>query len=342
MPPISVIVPAYNAAGVLDRCLGSLAEQTLDPALYETIVVDDGSQDDTAAIAREWNITLISQKNAGPAAARNRGATAASGSILVFTDADCELAPTFLERLTKPFEHNEVVAAQGRYETRQRECTAVFCQVEIEERYELYAQCDSITMIGTYAAAYRRDIFDRVGGFDPRFPIASGEDFELSKKVAGLGHQMVFVSDAVCYHQHPHTLHDYFKQKFQRGYWRNLLYAIHPSAMLADHYTPQMLKLQIVISLMSPFWLAFGLFMAFRVGVEESAPWFGAWLTVFLLSCLPLMRIARARSISLPWIVPGFVAVRSVALASGLAAGWLGLHLRLGRAAKTLEPGSPA
>ena len=83
---ISVVIPAYNAERFLPRCLKSVFAQTLKPE--EVIVVDDGSTDNTAALAAELGTTVISQTNSGIAAARNNGIRHASGEWIALLDAD--------------------------------------------------------------------------------------------------------------------------------------------------------------------------------------------------------------------------------------------------------------
>jgi len=100
-PTVSVIVPAYNAAGFIGRTLESLQAQTC--AEFEAIIVDDGSTDATAAVVRatiesDARFRLIRQPNGGVAAARNRGLAEASGRYLANLDADDMWRPTFLER----------------------------------------------------------------------------------------------------------------------------------------------------------------------------------------------------------------------------------------------------
>jgi glycosyltransferase involved in cell wall biosynthesis len=85
---VSVIIPAYNAAGFLAEALASVAAQNYHP--LEIIVIDDGSADATAAVARAFSssVQLIEQPHAGAGAARNTGVAAAHGEILAFLDAD--------------------------------------------------------------------------------------------------------------------------------------------------------------------------------------------------------------------------------------------------------------
>jgi glycosyltransferase involved in cell wall biosynthesis len=93
---ISVVIPAYNAARFLLRCLKSVFAQSLKPE--EVIVVDDGSTDNTAALAAELGATVISQTNSGLADARNMGIRNASGEWIALLDADDLWAPEKLER----------------------------------------------------------------------------------------------------------------------------------------------------------------------------------------------------------------------------------------------------
>jgi GT2 family glycosyltransferase len=92
VPTLSVVIPAYNAAGTIDASARSAATQ--EGVDVDVIVVDDGSRDDTAAVAGAIaGVTVIRQPNAGPAAARNTGIRAAHGSYIAFLDADDRLLP---------------------------------------------------------------------------------------------------------------------------------------------------------------------------------------------------------------------------------------------------------
>jgi heptose III glucuronosyltransferase len=110
-PRVSVVVPAYNASAFLASCLDSLVAQTLQD--MEIIVVDDGSKDDTAAIATRYsrkhaNVRVISQRNAGVSSARNRGLAEARGEFVAFVDADDVVEPTMYEQLLSLAENNRL------------------------------------------------------------------------------------------------------------------------------------------------------------------------------------------------------------------------------------------
>lgn len=112
-PDFSVIVPVHNDWGPLADCLESLRNQNGNPD-FEVIVVDDGSRDDAPNSIRRYSdvlpLRIVRQPHAGVAAARNRGAQDSNGTTLVFTDADCRLAPTCLsvlnERISQSPQHN--------------------------------------------------------------------------------------------------------------------------------------------------------------------------------------------------------------------------------------------
>ncbi|PIE59431.1 MAG: glycosyl transferase family 2 [Desulfobulbus propionicus] len=245
---VSVIVPAYNAEKTLDRCLGALSRQTYTKKLTEVIVVDDGSTDSTAAIASKYPVQLISQKNMGPATARNNGAFACTGEIILFTDADCVPMENWVEEMARLFTDKQVAAVKGAYRTRQPHITARFAQIEFEERFDLLEKAGYTDMVDTYSAGYRRSIFVRLGGFDTRFPVANNEDTELSYRMAAQKMTMLFNPKAIVYHLgHPDSVFRYARLKFSRGYWRMIVYRQFPEKMLQDVYTPKSLKIQILL-----------------------------------------------------------------------------------------------
>nr|WP_242138736.1 glycosyltransferase family A protein [Sphingomonas sp. TREG-RG-20F-R18-01] len=116
-PEITVIIPAYNVAGLILPCLSSVMAQSRND--WQAIVVDDGSTDATAAeIATldDPRISLVQQKNAGVSVARNHGLSLARGRFTMFLDGDDVLNPTALARLAAGLDaHPEAVAAFGTF-----------------------------------------------------------------------------------------------------------------------------------------------------------------------------------------------------------------------------------
>ena len=191
MPKASVVIPAYNAEKSIGQCIGSVLSQR--PGFsFEVIVVDDGSTDMTAEAAAGFRgVRLLRQEKSGPAAARNNGAKAAKGKIVVFMDSDCVASAGWLHEMLLPFSDKNIAGVQGTYRSRQRQLIARLVQLEIERKHERMARTESIDFMGTYSAAYRKSVFDGMRGFDSVFPIASGEDIDLSFRMSKAGHKMV-------------------------------------------------------------------------------------------------------------------------------------------------------
>ena len=247
----SVIIPAYNAEETLGACLEALDRQSTPKEDYEIIVVDDGSTDGTSKIAKGFNVIYMFQANQGPATARNRGVDTTRGDIILFTDSDCEPDHNWLQEMTNPFSDPDVVGVKGAYKTKQTGLSARFAQAEFEDRYDLLLRHSFIDMIDTYSAAFRRNVFMDMGGFDEHFPVANNEDTDLSYRLAAAGHKLVFNPKAFVYHTHPDTLARYLKVKFWRGYWRMVVYRRHPDKAVKDSYTPGVIKIQTILMALS-------------------------------------------------------------------------------------------
>jgi cellulose synthase/poly-beta-1,6-N-acetylglucosamine synthase-like glycosyltransferase len=260
---VSVIIPAYNSEETLAQLLHALESQTVPSEKYEVIVVDDGSTDATANLVASFHWAhCVSIPHSGAATARNRGASAARGEILLFTDADCEPQSDWMEKMLAPFADTRVIGAKGVYRTREQGMTARFVQLEYEEKYERMRNADQIDFIDTYSAAYRRQVFLSNGGFDESFPTASVEDQEFSFRLARLGCRMVFIPDAIVFHPHDSSLGAYLRRKFFIGYWKVHLHTRHPTKVWRDSHTPPTLKLQILFLLATLASLAASLYPA--------------------------------------------------------------------------------
>lgn len=320
---ISIIVPAYNAEDTLADCLSALKAQTLPGEQYEIIVVDDGSSDGGADVARQYDVQLIRQPNAGPAAARNRGAQAARGDLLLFTDADCAPAPDWAARMVEPFHDPKVVGCKGVYRTRQTGLVARFVQLEYESKYARMAHQEYIDFVDTYSAAYRRGVFLANGGFDDRFPTASVEDQEFSFRLARKGYRLVFAPRAAVYHRHDATPGEYWRRKFNIGYWKTLLLRWHPERAVRDSHTPQVLKVQIGLLELLIALLPLALFCS-------PARW--AALTaaaLFVLTMAPFLRRTAARDPAVMAVAPFLLSLRALALGTGLLAGFIRFYLQI-------------
>ncbi|NWF51627.1 MAG: glycosyltransferase [Nitrospirae bacterium] len=317
---ISIIIPTFNSAGKLIRCLESFKTQTINNKEYEILVVDDGSNDKTKEAVTNYPIRYIYQKNRGPASARNNGAIQAEGNIILFTDADCEPQPNWIEEMIKPFNNPEVIGVKGAYKTRQKELIARLVQVEYEHKYERMKKFKYIDFIDTYSAGYLKNIFLKYNGFDERYPKASVEDQEFSFRLSQDGHKMVFNPDAIVFHEHSDNIIDYLKKKYKIAFWKAFLLKRHPNKIKTDTHTPQSLKIQMVLSLL--------VLLGVTAPVYQPMYYVSALsLLMFLLSCIPFVLFALKRDQTVALISPVILFLRSLALSLGLSVGMV-KHLR--------------
>lgn len=314
---ISVIVPAYNAAQTLPACLAALCRQTQPPD--EIIVVDDGSQDQTAQLARAHGAQVLEQPHLGPAAARNLGLRQAGGDIVLFTDSDCEPEAAWVAEMVRPFVDPQVVGVKGSYRTRQQEPVARLVQCEFEERFDRLERLETIDFIDTYAAAFRVAALRETGGFDSAFPRADSEDAELSYRLARAGCRLIFNRQAVVYHQHPNTWSAYMWRKIRFSYWRMVVYRLHPGKAVRDSYTPQVLKVQLVLMYLV---LGFtGLAFVFHPLLWAAV----AALLGLAFSAIPFVRRAMRQDKTLTITALVFIFARTLAFAVGVTGGIVGM-----------------
>ncbi|MFZ0319985.1 MAG: glycosyltransferase [Candidatus Sulfotelmatobacter sp.] len=312
---ISIIVPTFNGGYRIGNCLDALLKQTAGREA-EILVVDDGSTDNTVdMVGRYPDVRLITQANVGPAGARNRGAFEARGAIILFTDDDCVPTPEWLASMLEPFADPEVVGAKGIYRTHQRRLIARFVQIEYEDRYRRMAGLDCIDFVDTYSAAFRRDRFLEIDGYDTSFPMACAEDIELSYRMSARRWKMIFAPKAIVYHMHPDTLQWYLKKKYKFAFWRVLAVRKNPSKAVKDSHTPQLMKLQLLFA--PALVLALGVDVVLRPPVPVSA----IVLAAFLVSTLPFALRAMRKDPVVGLLSPLLLALRACAQVLGVSAG---------------------
>lgn len=227
---ISIIIPAYNEEKVIAHCLESLKEQTLKP--NEIIIVDDGSTDKTEKILSKFqtsNFTfqILRGTHKGAGAARNFGASQATGDIFVFVDADMQFHQAFLEELTWPLR-----TGQSRGTFSKQEYIANWDNIWARfwnywrGIYEPIAVPKDFPHTSPVFRAMLRTEFEKVGGFDEQR--GYNDDWSLSEK---LGYKAMETS-ARFYHENPSSLEDVFLQarwSAKRSYrygWLGFLFAL--------------------------------------------------------------------------------------------------------------------
>jgi len=253
---ISVIIPSLNTEKFIAKNIESILKQ--DYKEKREIIVADSSTDKTTEILAKYPVKVVRHNIKGPAAARNIGVKNSSGDIVVFIDADCVAPESWLKNLVAPFKNKEVAAVAGTYRNlNHKNPIANFLQYEIEQRHEEMKKAESIDFVGSYNCAYRKKVFEEMGGFNEK--MIQAEDPDLSFRVAAK-YKIKFAPSAYVYHWHTGKLTSFMKQKFQRAYWKIFLYKNHKDKVLKNVYTPASLLLQTLLTGISVLSLAFGIF----------------------------------------------------------------------------------
>ena len=187
-------MPTYNRADRLARLVSALEVQDIDVP-FEVVIVDDGSSPETAAelerlaASTSLDLTVIHQDNAGPAVARNAGWREARAPLVAFTDDDCVPSPGWLRALVLHLGIADVI--QGRTLPDPAGEWGPWSRTVRAEREDFFATCN---------VGYRRDVLDRVGGFDTTFRFAC-DDTDLAERARESGATTSFAADALVHHE---------------------------------------------------------------------------------------------------------------------------------------------
>jgi len=170
---VSLVVCTCDRAPALRRCLENIAALQFDPRAWELIVVDNGSNDDTASLLRDFaartafRVEVLHETRRGKSNALNTGIAAASAPIVAFTDDDCYVEPDFLAQIVSAFESGEYGFIGGRVLLHDPGDAPVTIKEEMDiERFPA-GTCLAPGAIHGANMAVRRDAWRAVGGFDP-------------------------------------------------------------------------------------------------------------------------------------------------------------------------------
>lgn len=256
---ISIIIPTYNEEDVITDCLDSLSKQSLKD--FETIVVDDGSNDKTLQILSDlrskiYDLRILTQEHKGPGEGRNFGAKQAKCDILVFVDSDMTFDKNFLKMLVKP-----ILAGKSK---------GTFSKDEYVSNWNnIWSKCwnknegwmDKKRHPKNYPdrqkvfRAILKSEFDKVGGFT-----AGGynDDWSLSEK---LGYEATLAEKAIFFHKNPSTLKEIYnhakwvgKRKYKFGMLGYLVGLVRSS-----------LPVSLVIGLVKSFLTGQPMFLIFKI-----------------------------------------------------------------------------
>jgi len=222
-PFFSIVIPTYNRPAQLSACLHACARLDYPRDCFEVIVVDDGGTTALGAVVAQFHgmltLKLLRQANAGPGAARNRGAAEARGDFVAFTDDDCSPAPEWLRALAAQFAASPECAVGG--QTLNALAHNLYSTASQHLIAYLFSYYNGVPHAARFCPSNNLALpaksFLAMGGFDTTYRWAAAEDRELCDRWLHDGHRMIYASDAVVYHAHDLTMRTFLRQHFRYG-----------------------------------------------------------------------------------------------------------------------------
>ena len=219
---VSVIIPVWNDAAQLEKCLRSLQDQTLPKEQFEVIVVDNGSTDESRTVAQRFDfVSLLHEQEPGSYAARNRGLASANGDYVAFTDSDCEASPEWLETGLR-----QAVAIDG-LGVLAGHIDLAFEGINTNSAASIYESLFAFDQQRNVALGFAvtanwispRDVLLSAGGFD--VSLKSGGDSQLSKQIARDGYKLYYAANVLVRHPARGSTTELFakKRRILGGNW---------------------------------------------------------------------------------------------------------------------------
>jgi GT2 family glycosyltransferase len=304
-PRMSVVICTYNGSATL---AGSIeAALALDYPDYEVIVVCDGCTDRSAQIAASYErLRVIETPQQGLAAARNAGMEAATGEIIAYIDDDALADPDWLRHLARTFDAGKFAAVGGPNVLPPESTWIAECVANAPggPTHVLVSDRDAEHIPGCNMAI-RKEVLERIGGFDPQFR-AAGDDVDVCWRLLDAGERIAFAPGAVVLHHRRATVRGYLRQ--QRGYGKAeaLLERKHPEKYSAIGHVDWAGRL-------------YGNGAAQHRGGWRWRVYYGGWGTAFYQS---LYGPRRSLLESLPLMPEWYMAIAMLALVSAAGAFW--------------------
>jgi len=221
---ISVVVPVFNAERYLERCIQALLSQAYSKDSYEVIVVDNGSTDASLAIAEQYpQIKLLLETERGPYAARNRGISEASGTVIAFTDPDCIPSEDWLQNIVAAMVEPTVWVVLGRrcLPPLSLALSMLEAYENAKDEYVLHSQIETLYYGYTNNMAVRKELLNELGPFLNR---SRGADTIFVRRVVDTYSSGIvrYCPNAVVTHLELSSIAVYYRKVFLYGYHRCL------------------------------------------------------------------------------------------------------------------------
>jgi len=251
----SIIIPAKNEELNLPRCLASLAELESPSNIYEVLLIDNGSSDQTVGIAERFGVKVFIRPEATIAGLRNFGASRAQGQILAFLDADCTVAPDWLHAASIWREHWDVCCFGSPPEAPEDGTWVQKAWFIIRCKQHMVEDVDWLESMNMFT---RKDTFATVGGFDEG--LITCEDYDLSLRLKQHGRLVADKRIRAIHHGEAATLRRFYQKESWRGR-SNLSGLLHHGVHwreLPSLLTPLIYFLCFVVSIICSVLVLFG------------------------------------------------------------------------------------
>lgn len=231
LPPVTILVPAYNEGAVIQGSIRSLLE--LDYPRFEILVIDDGSKDDTYVKAAAYEgdhgratVRVITKPNGGKARALNTGIEAATSDFILCMDGDSALHPQTLRRAIRHFQDPHIGAVAGSVKVVNRNNLLSCLQaLEYIEGLNMVRAAQGffrlVNIIPGPIGLFRKSALEKVGGYDHD---TFAEDCDLTLKLLLEGWKIQYEPGSIAYTEAPEALLDLLKQRYR--WTRGILQAI--------------------------------------------------------------------------------------------------------------------
>ncbi len=221
-PIVSIIIPILNGEKTLAACIESVLGQNYTH--FELIAVNNNSIDATQKILedlqkKDERIKVCYENERSRGKARNTGELYAKGEIVVMIDADCFIKDkNWLQKLIQPIQNNSADMIQGFESGNEDNYWSNMYQWKVSSKFEKIKESKLVSAnIDTKNFAIRKSLLYKVGGTSREY--VSGNDLELSLRLARHSNKIVFLSEAVVGHHNPKTALQVLKKQLYQGYW---------------------------------------------------------------------------------------------------------------------------
>lgn len=233
-PFVSVVVPALNCADDVDGFAAAMRNQDYPAERFEVIVVDNGSTDGTRECVRRAGMTALLRQEKGRTKALNTGVEAAKGALILTTDLSCRAEPDWITKIVKTFRrYPDAGCVGGDIKLLQTTPNAV---IEFQERSNYMSpllalgrtRLPFMPFADGANASFRREVFDKIGGFDEIFVKAG--DVEICYRMFVLtDYNLVFNPQVLMWEPGEPSLHALLHQRYRMGIGWNLMRMKYPA-----------------------------------------------------------------------------------------------------------------